>query len=49
MNGAVVANVAAAKNIAELAVISLVALVNDSAFAVINDAAGAIICMLLQL
>ena len=44
-----VANVAAAKNVAELAVISLVALVNDSAFAVVNDAAIALICVLLQL
>ena len=44
-----VANVAAAKNVAELAVISLVALVNDSAFAVVNDTAVALICMLLQL
>ena len=37
------------KFVAELAVISLVALVNDSAFAVVNDAAVAIICVLLQL
>ena len=49
VNGAVVANVAAAKSVAELAVISLFALVNDSVFAVVNDAAVALICMLLQL
>ena len=44
-----VANVAAAKNVAELAVISLVALVNYSEFAVVNDAAVALICVLLHL
>ena len=44
-----VANVAAAKNVAEFTVISFVALVNDSAFAVVNDAAVALICVLLQL
>ena len=44
-----VANVAAAKNVAELVVISLVALVDHSAFAVVNDAAVALICVLLKL
>ena len=43
-----VANVAAAKHVAELAFISLFALVNDSAFAVVNDAAVALFCVLLQ-